>query len=113
VRELEREVLSQVEDNSKRKILKKKTDDKIPQTKLNLKAAKNALEAAQQNFAAEQRKLDETYEERKHSVMDQMESLREELVNLETDTSIEARQTACKALADAVNAQVQRTSLLV
>jgi hypothetical protein len=110
VRELEREVLSQVEDNSKRKILKKKTDDKVPQMRLDLKSAKNDLEVAQLNFAADQRKLDEDYEKQKQSIMGRMESLREELVNLETDTSIEARQAACKALADAVNAQVQRTS---
>jgi hypothetical protein len=113
VRELEREVLSQVEENSKRKILKKKTDDKVPQMKLDLKSAKNDLEVAQQNFADEQRKLDEDYEKRKQAIMGRMESLREELVNLETDTSTEARQAACKALADAVNAQVQRTSSIV
>ena len=113
VRELEREVLSQVEDNSKRKILKKKTDDKVPQMRLDLKSAKNDLEVAQQNFAVEQRKLDEDYEKRKQSIMGQMESLREELVNLETDTSTQARQAACKALADAVTAQVQRTSSIL
>jgi hypothetical protein len=110
VRELERQVLSQVEEDSKRKILKKKTDDKVPQMKLDLKSAKNELELVQQNFAAEQHKLDEDYEAKKQSVMGQMDSLREELVKLETDTSVEARQAACKALADAVDAQVQRIS---
>ncbi len=77
VRDLERQVLSQVEENSKRKILKKKTDDKVPQMKLDLKSAKNDLESEQQNFAADQRKLDEDYEAKKKAVMVQMESLRE------------------------------------
>lgn len=113
VRELEREVLNQVEENTKRKILKKKTDDKVPKMKLELKSAKNELEVALQNFAAEQRKLDENYEKRKKNIMVQMENLREELVDLETDTSMEARQAACKALAEAVNAQVQRTSSII
>jgi len=42
--------------------------------------------------------------------MGQIEGSREELEKLETDISIEARQWACKALADSVNALVQRTT---
>ena len=113
VRDLEHQVLSQVEEDSKRKILKKKTEDKVPQMRLDLKSAKNELESAQQNFVAEQKKLDDEYEDKKQSIIGQMERLRGELVKLETDTSIEARQAACKALAEAVNAQVQRNSLII
>jgi hypothetical protein len=41
-----------------------------------------------------------------------VESLHKELEQLETDTSIEARQAAANALADAVNALVQRNPLI-
>ena len=64
VRELEHQVLSQVEEDSKRKILKKKTEDKVPQMRLDLKSAKNSLETAQENFVAEQKKLDDEYEDK-------------------------------------------------
>jgi hypothetical protein len=110
IQELEREVQNQEEDNGKRKILKKKTDDKTPQIRLDLKSAKNELEAEQKNFAAEQDKLHDEYEKRKQDIMTQVERLRSKLDMLETDTSIEARQAASKALANAVNALVQRTS---
>ena len=110
VRELEVQVKSQDEDNSKRKILKKKTDDKTPQTRQDLKSAKNELEAAQQNFASAKQNLDSEYEIKKQTIMGQIEGSREELEKLETDISIEARQGACKALADSVNALVQRTT---
>jgi hypothetical protein len=110
IRDLERAVQSQEEDNSKRKILKKKTDDTTPQMRLKLKSAKTELEEAQQNFAVEQDKLHDDYEKKKQDTMTQVESERRELDMLETDTSIEARQVASKALADAVNAFVQRTS---
>jgi len=78
--------------------------------RLKLKSAKTELEEAQQNFAVEQDKLHDDYEKKKQDTMTQVESERRELDMLETDTSIEARQVASKALADAVNAFVQRTS---
>jgi hypothetical protein len=111
VRDLEHEVLSQVEDNEKRKILKKKTEDKLPQTREKLKSAKNELEAAQRNFIAEQENLHESYEKEKQDITEQVEGLRKELERLQIDASREARQAAGKALADAVNALVKRTSI--
>ena len=38
-------------------------------------------------------------------------ALHKELEKLETDTSIDARQAACNALANAINALLQRTPL--
>ena len=107
---LEREMQIQDADNNKRKILKKKTDDKIPQTRQDLKFTKNELEVAQQKFTSEQDRLHDSYEKKKQEIMEQVESLRKELEKLETDTSTAARQAACKGLANAVNALVQRTS---
>ena len=75
-----------------------------------MKSAKNELEVAQQNFVAAKQKLDSDYEKKRQAIMGQIEGSREELVKLETDISLEARQGACKALADAVNALVQRTT---
>lgn len=112
VRELELQVQNQEEDNNKRKILKKKTDDKIPQARLELKSAKAELELAQQNCASEQAKLKDTYERKKQDVMEQIEVFRKELGELEIDSSLEVRQEACKALTDALNALYQRASAI-
>ncbi len=109
VNEVERQLKAQEEEN-KHKYLKKKTDDKTPQLMQNLKTAKCDLEAAQKNFADEQNKLNEDYEKKKQDIMREVESLRRKLVELETDTSIEARQAACQALSNAVNALLERTS---
>ena len=110
IRDLEHQVQSQEEDSSKRNILKKKIDEKTPQLKLDLKSAKSQLEATQKNFEAEQDKLHDDYEKKKQDIMAKVESLRRKLDMLETDTSLEARQAASKALADAINAQIQRIS---
>ena len=111
IQELEREVQSQDEENSKRKILKKKTDDKLPQARVDLKAARNQLEAAQRNFAADQDTLKENYEKKRQEIAAEVERLRGQLGKLESDGSVEARQAACKALANSVNAMIQRASM--
>lgn len=108
VRQLERQLKIQEEDNGKRKILKKKTDDKTPQLRQDLKSAKNELEISQQSFSNEQNKLDDDYEKKKQAIIGQMDGLRENLEKLEKDTSIEARQAACNALSEAINGLVQR-----
>ncbi len=113
IRQLEIEAQAQEEENSKRKILKKKTDDKVPQIRLDLRFAKNELEASQENFTSEQDKLHEVYETKKYDIMTQVESLRRQLDMMEIDTSIEVRQAASKALANAVNSLIERTSSIV
>ncbi len=109
VREMERQLKAQEEEN-KHKILKKKTDDKTPQLTQNLKTAKCDLEAAQKNFGDEQIKLNEDYEKKKQDIMKEVESLRKKLEELDIDTSVEARQAACQELSNAVNALLQRSS---
>ncbi len=110
VQDLEKEIKIQEEENSRRKLLKKKTDDKIPQLQMTLKSAKMDLESAQKNSSAEQNKLDASYEGRKQAIMGKVESLRQELEMLESDRSMQARQEACKALATCINGLISRTA---
>ena len=109
VNEIERQLKVQEEEN-KHKYLKKRTDDKTPQLTQNLKTAKSDLEAAQKSFADEQNNLNADYEKKKEDIIREVESLRRKLEQLEADTSIEARQAACQALSNAINALLERNS---
>jgi len=112
--ELESDVASQQEIKISifKPIARKKSAEKLAQTKQNLKSTKNELEVALQSFTAEQEKLHDDYEKKKQEITERVESLHKELEKLETDASIEARVAACNALVDAVNALLQRTPLL-
>jgi chromosome segregation ATPase len=88
---------------------KKRAAEKLAQTTQNLKDTKNELEVALQSFTAEQEKLHDNYEKRKQELNENSDRLHKELEKLETDTSTEARQKACSALADSVNALLKRT----
>ena len=109
VHELERDVESQEE--AKDKMFKRKSADKLVKAKLDLESAGKKLEVARQNFAAEKEKIRVHYEKKKREINGKRESLRKELEKQEADASMDARQTACKALADAVDALMQRASL--
>jgi hypothetical protein len=90
-------------------IAKEKAAEKLDQTKEDLKATKNKLEVASQSFSVDQKNLDNEYEKKKQEITERAESLHKELEKLETDTSIDARQAASNALANAINALIQRT----
>jgi DNA repair exonuclease SbcCD ATPase subunit len=109
-----RELMSdiRIQEDTKNKMFKKRTADKLAQAKKDLQSAENELEAIQSRFNGEQDKLHDKYEKKKQDLTSQVESLHKELEQLETDTSIEARQAAANALADAVNALVQRNPLI-
>ena len=111
IHELEDDVASQQEIKISifKPIARKKAAEKLAQTQQNLKSTKNELEVALQSFTAEQEKLHDSYEKKKQEITEKVESLHKELEKLETDTSIDARQAACNALANAVNALLQRT----
>jgi myosin heavy subunit len=113
IRELEDDVASQQEIKISifKPIARKKAAEKLAQTQQNLKSTKNELEVALQSFTAEQEKLHDSYEKKKQEITEKVESLHKELERLETDTSIDARQAAFNALANAVNALLQRTPL--
>ena len=114
VRELEDDIASQQETKISifKPIARRKAAEKLAQTTQNLKEAKNELEVTLQNFTAEQEKLHDNYEKKKQELIEKSESLHKELEKLETDTSTDARQTACNALAEAIKALLQRTPSL-
>lgn len=88
---------------------KKQTAEKLAQTNQSLKAAKNELEVSTQNFKIEQEKLHDNYEQRKQELNEISDRLHKQLEKLETDTSVQARQTACNSLVQAINALIPRT----
>jgi predicted nucleic acid-binding Zn-ribbon protein len=90
---------------------RRKAAEKLAQTRQALKSAKNELEVALQTFTAEQEKLHDYYEKKKQEITEKVDNLHKELEKLETDTSIDTRQAACNALANAINALLQRTPI--
>ena len=90
---------------------KRAKEQKLAITTQKLNSAKSELESTVQNFTVEQEKLHDEYEKKKQVVIEKVQSLEKEVENLETDSSLEARRSACKALVDAVNALVQRKAV--
>ncbi len=88
---------------------KRKAAQELAATTQNLKAAKNELEVTLQTFMAEQEKLHDNYEKQKQDLNEESDRLHKELEKLETDTSTEARQTACSALSKTVDDLLKRT----
>ncbi len=76
---------------------KKKATQQLFQTTQELKTTKNELEITLQTFSAEQEKLHDNYEKRKQELNENSDRLHKELEKLETDTSPDARRTACNA----------------
>jgi DNA repair exonuclease SbcCD ATPase subunit len=87
---------------------KKQAAETLAKTKQELKSKKNELEVTLSSFAADQEKLHDAYEKKKQEITEKIESLHKTLERLETDTSIQPRQTACDALTNAVNTLLQR-----
>ena len=110
IRELEDEVASQeqIKFSFYKFNAKKKAAETLAKTRQELKSKKNELEVTLQNFTADQEKLHDSYEKKKQEITDRVESLHKTLERLETDTSVQPRQTACTALSNAVNALLQR-----
>ena len=113
IRELEDDVAGQEEIKIRfyKVRARKKAAEKLLQTRQALKSAKNELEVALQTFTAEQEKSHDNYEKKKQEITEKVDALHKELEKLETDTSIDARQAACNALACAINFLVQRTPI--
>ena len=88
---------------------KRKATEQLAQTTQTLKAAKNELEVTLQTFTTEQEKLHDNYEKRKQELNEKSDRLHTELEKLETDTSPNARQTACNALTCTINDLLKRT----
>ena len=88
---------------------KKRAQQKLNQLTNDLSASRSELEVTLASFTAEQEKLHDTYQKRKQELSENSDRLHKELEKLETDTSIEARQTVCNTLANAVKTLLQRT----
>ncbi len=73
-----------------------------------LNAAKKELELAAQNFTVEQEKLHDEYQKQKQAAIEKVQALEKETENAETDSSLQARQAACNALAEAVKSLLKR-----
>ena len=110
VRELEDDIANQQETKISifKPIARRKAAEKLAQTTQNLKDTKSELEVTLQSFTADQEKLHDNYEKKKQELIEKSESLHKELEKLETDTSTDARQTACNALAEAIKTLLQR-----
>jgi predicted nucleotide-binding protein (sugar kinase/HSP70/actin superfamily) len=90
---------------------KKAKTQKMAEVTQKLNAAKKELEMAVQSFGVEQEKFHDEYEKKKQATIEKVQSLEKEIVNIETDSSLETRQTATNALANAVKALLQRKTV--
>ncbi len=89
---------------------KKTAAQQLAQTTQDLRTTKNELEVTLQTFTAEQEKLHDNYEKHKQELNENSDRLHKELEKLETDTSTEARKTACNALSDCINNLLKRVA---
>lgn len=91
-----------------RALTKKAKEQKEAEVTQSLNSAQKELELAPQHYTTEQKKLREEYERRKQPMVEQIQDQQKEVENQEIDWSLEARRSACEALASAVNALLQR-----
>jgi len=91
-----------------RVVSKKVRAQKEAEATQRLNFAQRDLSSAVQYFAGEQERLRDEYERRKQLVMQQIRGLWKGIENQEFDRSLEDRRAACEALANAVNALIQR-----
>jgi chromosome segregation ATPase len=110
IRELEDDVASQEEIKFSfyKFRARRKAAEKLAQTRQELKSAKVELEATLASFTADQEKLHDSYEKKKQEITNKIEGLHKALEKLESDTSVNARQAACDALANGIKAVMQR-----
>lgn len=76
-----------------------------------LNSVERELALATTNFATEEEKLQEEYEEKKKPVIEQIEDLKKETENQEIDCSQEDRRIACQGLVNAVISLLQRITM--
>ena len=104
----ELDALAKVKAGLFRAMSKKAKAQKEAELTQKLNDAQSKLEAATQNAADEQERLRNDYEKRKQLVTEQIGKLQKEAEAPEVDGSLDNRRVACEALANAVNALLQR-----
>jgi hypothetical protein len=102
--------IAQMKTGIFRSMSKKTKIQKEAEATQRLNSARSQLQLAVQNLTAEQEKLKDEYEKRKQPIIEQIQNFQKEIDNLEIDCSLEARQAACEALVNAINALLQRKS---
>jgi hypothetical protein len=100
--------LAKVKAGLFRAMSKKTKRQKEAELTQRLNTAQSEFESAMQNSAAAQEILRNDYEKRKQVVTEQIGKLQKETEAPEVDGSSEARQVACEALVNAVNAFLKR-----
>jgi len=104
VQRLEEELakIQQTKTSYLRPLKKIAQDKKRVEVTEKLNAAKERLALAAQNSGVEQKKIHDEYEKKKQATIKKMHKLEKEIVSKKTDGSLEARQVATNALANAV-----------
>jgi hypothetical protein len=100
--------ISQMKTGILRGLSKKAKARKEAEAKQRLSQAEKEFSLAMQDFAAQQERLKAEYKKRKQPIVDQMGAEQKEIEDGDIDHSLEARQAACEALVNAVNALVQK-----
>lgn len=109
VRDLEKEYNNLLLESDSRNPFKRLThENKLIDVNLKLDAARKRLRLAEQDSGAEQKKLQEEYLKKKQAMVGKMQSLEKDIKTKEVDNSVDARKTACNALADAVKSLIER-----
>jgi len=91
-----------------RVVSKKDRTQKEAEAIQRLNFAQRDLRLAVQYFTAEQGRLRDEFERRKHLIIEQIRDLQKGIENQELDLSLEDRRAACESLANAVNSLLQR-----
>ncbi len=100
--------VEQIKTSNLHPLAKRAKEQKQTEVAEKLNAAKKRLKLAEQSSGAEQEKLQDEYEKKKQAAVLKMQSLEKEIVNKQTDGSLDARQAATNALANAVKSLIQR-----
>lgn len=110
VHDLEEELsrTEQIKTNFLNPFARKAKTQKKAEVAQKLDAAKKELELAVQGFGVEQEKFHDEYAKKKQAAIEKVQSLEKEIVNIETDSSLQTRQTGTNALASAVKGLLQR-----
>ncbi len=85
-------------------------DQKISEITQKLDEAKHLLKLAAQESEVEKQKIREEYEKKKQDTIKNVQTLEKDIATKRTDTSITVRKEATKALANAVNLLIERSS---
>jgi hypothetical protein len=103
--------ISQIRTGFLRGVSKNGKAQKETEARRRLEVAEKKLAEALDSFNIQQEKIQTEYEARELAVSRQIEENEKMMISRETDDSMEARHSACEALAKAVDSFLQRESL--